>query len=98
MPLHSRHIILILSRPVFAPTRATNTNISWRLVLCQVKTELERWFGLWCFTSLSTQYFSYVMVVSFIGGGNRRKPEQDSNSQRDDNDDVLFVLTRLAES
>jgi hypothetical protein len=43
---------------------------------------LERWFGLWCFMSLSTQYFSYVVVINFIGGGNRRKPEQDSNSQR----------------
>ena len=28
--------------------------------------------GLWCLTSLST--FSYIMVVSFIGGGNKRKP------------------------
>ena len=28
------------------------------------------WFGLWCLTPLST-YFSYIVVVSFIGGGNR---------------------------
>jgi hypothetical protein len=25
---------------------------------------------LWCFQ----QYFSYIVAVSFIGGGNRRKP------------------------
>ena len=32
------------------------------------------WFGLWC---LTPQYFSYIVVVSFIDGGNRstqRKP------------------------
>ena len=28
------------------------------------------WLGLWCLTSLQ-QYFSYIMVVSFIGGGNQ---------------------------
>jgi len=38
------------------------------------KTESTNYvlFGLWC-----QQYFSYIMVVSFIGGGNqstRRKP------------------------
>ena len=34
------------------------------------------WFGLWCLTYFQ-QYFSYIVVVSFIGGGNRstwRKP------------------------
>jgi hypothetical protein len=30
--------------------------------------------GLWCLTPLSTINFSYIVVVSFIGGGNRRKP------------------------
>jgi len=33
--------------------------------------------GLWCLTPLST-YFSYIVAVSFIGGGNRstrRKPD-----------------------
>jgi hypothetical protein len=33
-------------------------------------------YGLWCLTQLQ-QYFSYIVVVSFIGGGNRstrRKP------------------------
>ena len=32
---------------------------------------------LWCLTPISTIYFSYIMAVSFIGGGNRntkRKP------------------------
>ena len=29
------------------------------------------WFGLWCLTSLSTIYFSYIVVVSFIDGGNQ---------------------------
>ena len=32
--------------------------------------------GLWCLTPLSTLYFSMIVVVSFIGGGNwssRRK-------------------------
>jgi hypothetical protein len=29
--------------------------------------------GLWCLTPLST-YFSYIVTVSFIGGGNQRKP------------------------
>jgi hypothetical protein len=37
------------------------------------------WFvGLWCLTPLSTINFSYIVVVSFIGGENRstrRKPE-----------------------
>jgi hypothetical protein len=28
--------------------------------------------GLWCLTPLENQqYFSYIVVVSFIGGGNR---------------------------
>jgi len=34
--------------------------------------------GLWCLTPLSQQYFSYIMAVSFIGGGNasaRRKSQ-----------------------
>jgi len=33
--------------------------------------------GLWCLTPLLTKYFSYIVVVSFICGGNRnarRKP------------------------
>jgi hypothetical protein len=30
-----------------------------------------RWFGLWCLTP--QQYFSYIMAVSFIGGGNPEK-------------------------
>jgi len=34
------------------------------------------WFGLWCLTPLQ-QYFSHIVTVSVIGGGNqstRRKP------------------------
>ena len=34
------------------------------------------WFGLWCLSDFQ-QYFSYIVAVSFIGGGNqstRRKP------------------------
>jgi len=27
------------------------------------------------------QYFSYIVAVSFIGGGNRRTQRKDSNSQ-----------------
>ena len=30
------------------------------------------WFGLWCLAP--QEYFSYIVAVSFIGGGNRRKP------------------------
>ena len=33
------------------------------------------WFGLWCLTPRHLQlYFRYIMEVSFIRGGNRRKP------------------------
>ena len=32
------------------------------------------WFGLWCLINPHfQQYFSYIVVVSFIGGGNRIK-------------------------
>jgi hypothetical protein len=31
------------------------------------------WFGLWC-SNRFQQYFSYIVTVSFIGEGNRRKP------------------------
>jgi hypothetical protein len=31
-----------------------------------------RVYRLWCL--MPQQYFSYIMVVSFIGGGNQRKP------------------------
>ena len=31
--------------------------------------------GLWCFTPLSQQYFSCIVVVSFIGGENRSTRE-----------------------
>ena len=37
----------------------------------------KRGFGLWCLTPLSTLFFSYIVAVSFTGGGNRstrRKP------------------------
>jgi hypothetical protein len=30
-------------------------------------------FGFWCLMPLSTKYFSYIVAVSFIGGGS--KPE-----------------------
>jgi hypothetical protein len=29
---------------------------------------------LWQFGGFTQQYFSYIVAVSFIGGGNRRKP------------------------
>jgi hypothetical protein len=31
-------------------------------------SKIQVWFDLWCLTPLS-QYFSYIMAVSFIGGG-----------------------------
>jgi hypothetical protein len=43
------------------------------LTLFQVPFIFGQGEGLWCLTSFST-IFSYIVVVSFIGGGNRRKP------------------------
>ena len=37
------------------------------LYLCRT---LYLWFGLWCLAPLSTIYYRYIVVVSFIGGGN----------------------------
>jgi hypothetical protein len=36
-------------------------------ILCRT---LYFWFGLWCLTPHSTIYYRYIVVVSFIGGGN----------------------------
>ena len=33
------------------------------------------WLGLWCLSHFQ-QYFSYIVAVSLIGGGNQRKPPQ----------------------
>jgi hypothetical protein len=42
----------------------------------QTSNNRQGFYGLWCVTPLS-QHFSYIVAVSFIGGGNRstrRKP------------------------
>jgi hypothetical protein len=31
---------------------------------------IHAWFSLWCLTALSTLY-SYIVAISFIGGGNQ---------------------------
>jgi hypothetical protein len=58
----------------------------WNTVFCFVCNGSSFYgFELWCLTSLSTiqMYFSYIMAVSFIGGGtsNQRKPPTCRKSQ-----------------
>ena len=49
-------------------------------------------FGLWYLRALST-IFSYIVMVSFIGGGNRKYPEKTTNlSQITDKLDHIMMF------
>ena len=63
---------------------------------CNVSRLLVFRFGLWCHFQ---QYFSYIMAVSFIGGGNRsilRKPLTCRRSLTNSLDlDLLYICSRF---
>ena len=41
------------------------------MIIIRVETLLGLWLVLWCLT-----YFSYMVAVGFIGGGNLKYPEK----------------------
>ena len=55
--------------------------------------------GLWCLKILFQQYFSYIMAVSFIGGGNRSTEKTNDLSQvTDDIYHIMLYSVHLAKS
>ena len=52
---------------------------------------IELWLRLWCLTPLQ-QYFSHIMAVNFIGGGNQSPVEKTTDlSQVTDKLDHIMV-------
>jgi hypothetical protein len=52
--------------------KSMKDNKDWLIYTLQRQKNSVNRSGLWCLMPLST-IFQYIMVVSFIGGGNRRK-------------------------
>ena len=54
------------------------------------------WFGLLCLTPLSTIFQLYIVAVSFIGGGNRRRKPQACRKSLTNSYHIMLYQVHLA--
>ena len=49
-------------------------------------------FGFWCLMPLSTKYFSYIVAVSFIGGGSKPEYREKTTDLSQVTDKVYHIM------